>query len=84
MVRKDQTCLRILQRNWPYIVSSVGDMRAVDVNPQVEVPFQSLLQSQGLQDSKETVRLTNLKQRWYSEKMNFMRMVLNGLIMMMA
>ena len=59
-------------------------MRAVDVNPQVEVPFQSLLQSQGLQDSKETVRLTNLKQRWYSEKMNFMRMVLNGLIMMMA
>ena len=59
-------------------------MRAVDVIPQVEVPFQSLLQSQGLQDSKETVRLTNLKQRWYSEKMNFMRMVLNGLIMMMA
>ena len=59
-------------------------MRAVDVILQVEVPFQSLLQSQGLQDSKETVRLTNLKQRWYSEKMNFMRMVLNGLIMMMA
>ena len=57
-------------------------MRAVDVILQVEVPFQSLLQ--GLQDSKETVRLTNLKQRWYSEKMNFMRMVLNGLIMMMA
>ena len=57
-------------------------MRAVDVNPQVEVTFQSLLQ--GLQDSKETVELTNLKQRWYSEKMNFMRMVLNGLIMMMA
>ena len=59
-------------------------MRAVDVILQVEVPFQSLLQSQGLQDSKETVGLTNLKQRWYSEKMNFMRMVLNGLIMMMA
>ena len=57
-------------------------MRAVDVILQVEVPFQSLLQ--GLQDSKETVGLTNLKQRWYSEKMNFMRMVLNGLIMMMA
>ena len=57
-------------------------MRAVDVNPQVEVPFQSLLQ--GLQDSKETVRLTNLKQRWYSEKMNFMRMVLNRLILMMS
>ena len=59
-------------------------MRAVDVIPQVEVPFQSLLQSQGLQDNKETVGLTNLKQRWYSETMKFMRMVLNRLIMMMA
>ena len=55
-------------------------MRAVDVIPQVEVPFQSLLQSQGLQDNKETVGLTNLKQRWYSETMKFMRMVLNRLI----
>ena len=82
MVRKDQTCLRILQRNWPYIVSSVGDVRAVDVIPQIAVPFQSLLQSQGSQDSKETVGLTNLKQRWYSETMKFMRMVLNRLIMM--
>ena len=57
-------------------------MRAVDVNPQVEVTFQSLLQ--GLQDSKETVELTNLKQRWYSETMKFMRMVLNRLILMMS
>ena len=57
-------------------------MRAVDVNPQVEVPFQSLLQ--GLQDSKETVGLTNLKQRRYSETMKLMGMVLNRLIMMIA
>ena len=42
-------------------------MPAFDVIPQVAIPIQSLLQSQGSQDSKETAGLTNLKQRWYSE-----------------